>query len=223
MAAQEKNLTEALKGTKALGEITSMASQILSAIKVSKRLSDNLSTAKKSLNDTCRKIFLQDLESGLVYGNHSIDTPDGKLVVNFRMAPYADISDHEKSLRADFKDNYADLFVEVPNIEVTTAYPNQKSQFETHPELFVIVLRKGVTMGQMAKVYKKYPDCFELVIRDKERYAEVYPSSVEVVKKIFPVNGILEKLAGLEDVLRKRIITVLSKFFQKNLECAVKI
>jgi hypothetical protein len=223
MAAQEKNLTEALKGTETLQSLTSMASQVLSAIKVSKKLGDDLYLAKKALNEICTDIFLKDLENGLVYGNHVIDTKEGKLTINFRMSPESDISDYEKSLRADFKDNYADLFVEVPNTEVTTAYPNQKIQFESHPELFVIVLKKGVTMGQMAKVFKKYPECFDLIIRDKERYAEVYPSSVDLTKKIFPVNGILEKLAGYELALRKRIITVLSKFFQKNLECAVKI
>ena len=223
MAAQEKNLNTTIKNQETLDKVSNLAKEILKSIKVSRDLYKELDLAKSRLTDTCIQIFLKDLGNGDIYGNHIIDVGDEKLTINFRMSPQSDISEYEKTLRADFKDNYADLFVEIPTIEVTTAYPNQKIQFESHPELFVLSLKKSITMDQMVKIFKKYPDCFELVIRDKDRYADVYPSSVKTTKKIFPANGILEKLANLEQALRTRIINVLSKFFQKNLECAVKI
>ena len=222
MAAQEKNLSKTIKNQDTLDRITNLSKEILKSIDTSKELYKQLDLAKKSLNDVCTQIFLKDLEKGEIYGNHVIEVGDKKLTVNFRMSPESNISEYEKTLRADFKDNYADLFVEVPKIEVTTAYPNQKIQFESHPELFTLSLKKSITMPEQVKIFKKHPECFELVIRDLERYAEVYPSSVETKKKIYPVNGILEKLANLEQDLRARIIKVLSKFFQKNLECAVK-
>jgi hypothetical protein len=223
MAANEKNLTKSMKGNKALTGLTDLATQILNATKINKSLIEKLSLAKKELNEHCIEIFLKDLTKGEIYGNHTIDTPGGKLTVNFRMGPQCDISEYEKTLKADFKDNYADLFVEIPTIEVTTAYPNQKIQFEAHPELFVISLKRSVTMVEMTKIFKKFPDSFDLIIKDKKNYSEVYPASVEITKKIFPAGGILEKLANLEITLRKRILGVLTKFFDKNIECAVKI
>jgi hypothetical protein len=223
MAAQEKNLSKSSVRNETLDRITKLSREILNSIKVSTELYKQLALAKKSLSEVCTQIFLKDLEKGEIYGNHVIEVGEEKLTVNFRMSPESNISEYEKTLRADFKNNYADLFVEVPTIEVTTAYPNQKIQFENHPELFTLSLKKSITMPEQVKIFKKHPECFELVIRDLERYAEVYPSSVETKKKIYPVNGILEKLANIEETLRKRIINVLSKFFQKNLECAVRV
>jgi hypothetical protein len=222
MAAQEKNLSKSIKNAETLERITNLSKEILDGINTSVQLNKTLALAKKSLSDVCTLIFLKDLDKGEINGNYVVEVGDKKLTVNLRMSPQSNISEYEKALRADFKDNYADLFVEVPTIEVTTAYPNQKIQFESHPELFTLSLKKSITMPEQVKIFKKHPECFELVIRDLERYAEVYPSSVETKKKIYPVNGILEKLANLEEDLRARIIKVLSKFFQKNLECAVR-
>jgi hypothetical protein len=222
MAAQEKNLTKSSIRNETLERITNLSKEILDGVSTSVELNKTLALAKKSLSDVCTQIFLKDLDKGEIYGNYVVEVGDRKLTVNLRMGPQANISEYEKTLRADFKDNYADLFIEVPTIEVTTAYPNQKVQFDNHPELFSLCLKTSITMAEMKKVFKRFPECFELTIRDKVRYAEVYPSSVETKKKIYPVNGILEKLANLEQELRARIIRVLSKFFQKNLECAVK-
>lgn len=223
MSAQEKILSEdTVKNKKDYEKLTTLATQILNGIKTSKQLQIALDSSKKTLNHLCTEIFQEDLKKGDIYGNHTIETSQGKLTVNFRMSPGSDISAYEKILRVEFKDNYADLFKEVKEIEVTTAYPNQKSQFSEHPELFTLTLRKNITMGDMVKVFKKYPDLFEIAIRDKERYAEVYPYSVKIEKKVYPNHSFIDKLNKFSDVLRKRMINILSKYFDKNMECAVK-
>jgi formylmethanofuran dehydrogenase subunit A len=181
-----------------------------------------LDSSKKTLNHLCTEIFQEDLKNGEIYGNHTIETSQGKLTVNFRMSPESDISAYENILRAEFKEDYVELFREIANIEVTTAYPNQKSQFSEHPEIFTLILKKNITMGEMKAVFKKYPDLFEIAIRDKERYADVYPNSVKIEKKVYPNHSFIDKLEKFSDVLRKRVINILSKFFDKNMECAVK-
>lgn len=222
MASQEKILTMDNTDHKSLGKIIGLATQVLQGINSIKKLGTALDSAKKVLNDMCLEIFQEDIKNGEVFGNHIIVTPVGNLMINFKMSPESDISEHEKTLRAEFKDDYAGLFREFPKIDVTTAYPNQKIQFQEHPELFTLTLRKNITMGDMAKLFKKTPDMFELQIRDKERYAEVYPNSVKTEKKVYPNHGFLEKLGNLSDTLRKRAINILSKYFDKNLECASK-
>jgi len=222
MAPQEKFLSKDNVDVKSFGKITELATQVINGITASTRLVTALDLSKKILKDMCLEIFQKDVKDGVVYGNHIIVTSVGNLMINFKMSPESDISEHEKTLRAEFKDDYAGLFRELPKIDVTTAYPNQKLQFQEHPELFTLTLRKNITMGDMAKLFKKTPDMFELQIRDKERYAEVYPLSVKTEKKVYPSHGFLEKLGNISDTLRKRCINILAKYFDKNLECAVK-
>lgn len=223
MASQEKILSkDTVKDKRALDRIQVLASQILKGNSTLKELSTLIGQSKKTINALCTEIFQDDLKNGEVYGNHIIETAQGKLTVNFRMASESDISEHEKALRVDFKDHYADLFREVPTIEVTTAYPNQKVQFTEHPELFTLNLRKNITMGDMVKLFKKNPDFFEIAIRDSVRYSEVYPNSVKITKKVYPNHSLIERLGNVSDILRKRLINILSKFFDKNLECAIK-
>ena len=223
MSSQEKILSKDNVNVKSLDKMKALASQILKGINTSKELNVALTSTKKTLNEMCLEIFQRDIKKGEVYGNHVIETTDGKLIINFRMSPESNISEHEKVLRGEFKDNYAELFREIPTIEVTTAYPNQKPQFHDHPELFTLTLRKNITMGDMVKLFKKTPDLFEIAIRDKQRYAEVYPNSVEITKKVYPNHSLLEKLGDVSDTLRKRLINILSKYFERNLECAIKI
>jgi hypothetical protein len=223
MSAQEKILTaNNVNNKNDYEKLTTLATKILNGIKTSKQLQSALDSSKKTLNHLCTEIFQEDLKNGEIYGNHTIETSQGKLTVNFRMSPESDISAYENILRAEFKEDYVELFREIASIEVTTAYPNQKSQFSEHPELFTLTLKKNITMGDMVKVFKKYPDLFEIAIRDKERYADVYPNSVKIEKKVYPNHSFIDKLEKFSDVLRKRVINILSKFFDKNMECAVK-
>lgn len=223
MSAQEKILTaNNVNNKNDYEKLTTLATKILNGIKTSKQLQSALDSSKKTLNHLCTEIFQEDLKNGEIYGNHTIETSQGKLTVNFRMSPESDISAYENILRAEFKEDYVELFREIASIEVTTAYPNQKSQFSEHPELFTLTLRKNITMGDMVKIFKKFPELFEIAIRDKERYAEVYPNSVKIEKKVYPNHSFIDKLEKFSDVLRKRVINILSKFFDKNMECAVK-
>jgi hypothetical protein len=224
MAATEKILSkDTVIDKKAFAIVEKYAKQIILGTQSVKSLQESLVKVKQVLNGICLELFQNDLKQGEIYGNHVIETSEGKLTVNFKMAQMADVSSYEETLKEGLKDNYGELFMNKPTIEVTTEYPNQKKQFVEHPELFILSLKKSVMMKDMVKIFAKYPEAFEIVIRDLERYSEVYPNSVKKTKKVYPKNGLLEKLEGISDTLKKKCINTLAKYFDKNMECAIKI
>lgn len=214
MAAKEKEIKKISDK-----DLVDKLAKSLSVLKSLQKMTEEL---KQKLRRKCQDQFLRDIKKGKIYGNHTYKTENGPLTVNFRVAPESEITHYERSLASDLYDNWEKLFEETEEIIVSTTPQQTGKQFLVHPELFTLSLKPAVTMNQMLELYKKYPDLFDVNVRSKERYKEVYPNNVETKRKVFPKNGFIEKLGKIEENLRKRVLNSLSKYFEKYLETAIK-
>ena len=222
MAAKAKELTKQTIDEDKFKAIRAKANKVIEAAKACKVLTEFISANKTEINTVCREIFLQDLENGSINGNHIFSGPKGTMTINFKLMAKADITQYKRTLVSYLGERYVDLFMEEIEFE-----PSSEEEFceqiHEHPELFSLTMKPGVTMKELLKVYKTFPQLFTIRVRDKKRYAEVYPDLVEETKKVYPINGFIAKLGKIESTLMKRVINVLRKFFEDNLDSAIKI
>ena len=220
MAAKEKKITK--KSVDNFSPLKALATALVEAIGLMKKLSENISERKDKLRLLCQQVFLEDLAEGRVYGNHVFKTKNGKLTANFRVRSDASITQYRKSLSKDLGSHYNELFEEKDEITLVPGGKRFKREIKEHPELFKLELKRGITMADLLRVYHEFPNLFDIKVDSLERYAQVYDRGVIIDTKVYPRNGLLEKLGRIEDKLRKRALTVLSRWLEENLEVAIK-
>lgn len=200
-----------------------LVEKLIDAVTMQRALYDSVQENKDALRLLVHGIFMQDLSEGTINGNHTFETEKGDLTANFKVGANADISQYRKSLRADLGDDYGELFEETDKIEVTSQSSLWKRQIREHPELFTLTLRDNVTMDELLMLWEKHPELFNIGVYSQDRYQKVYPKHCKTDTKVRPRQGLLEKLGRLEGKLRKRVLTVLRRFLEENIEVAIKV
>lgn len=224
MSAKVKELNRSTVSSERFKEVKKVASKLIEAIAVNKKLYPFILQTKKQIGAECTDIFFEDLENGEINGNHEFNTLKGSLTVNFRLLDGAEVTEYRKTLITCLPDHYEDLFDEEDSTEITASQRTMKEQFKQSPGLFQFKVKDNVSDKQLEKLYKFMPDAFELEVRPDsiQRYAATHPKSVSVYKKVYCKNGFIEKLGRIEGDLRKRMLTTLKKFFEKNISTAVR-
>lgn len=222
MAAKAKVLNKTTLEADKYSKIRSLANKLIEAIYVYKNLEPHIKRGKESLSQRCKEIFIEDLEQGEINGNHNFSSGKGDLTVNFRLMNNADITQYQQTLLRFLGEHYNDLFDEVTEINITSSRRTKANQFQDYPGMFRLKLKESIRDKEMVMLYNKMPHLFDLEVRDVERYAEVFPQSVETTNKVYPKNGFIERLGRIESSIKKRVLNVLKSFFENNIETAIK-
>lgn len=196
-------------------------------VEISKR-QEQLDHDKAKLSDISKAIFTGDLNGAIpaLYGNHEYHVPDDIVSVNFKLsvAPISEINKKpaDSFLKSRFgEEAYKKCFTEKKGYKSTADAVKQLEQAKSHPELFRVSLRPDLEPEDLRKILEAVPDKVVVQVSNPEQYAKAYPGDVETETKVAIKGGFLEKVAKLDENIRKKVAKVLKAIIAPNVYTAI--
>lgn len=190
--------------------------------------SDVLEEDKKKLASKSRDVFFEDLnkENVEIAGSHDYYVEDDERVrVNFRVKsrPITEIckKDASEYLHKTLGDYFDKLFEENKQHEITAEQEELRAQAADHPECFEIRLRQTLTHEQLFQLVSEHPDWVEVGVKDKDRYAEIYPEHTSTKTSVSAKKKFVEGIEKMEATLKKKTRRLMEAFLKPTLMPAV--
>lgn len=244
MPAKAKTIDSNVLKPTTFKEAAELAKKIATTHKKIADMTDQITVHKNRLCDISKGVFFTDLGAELdsegnfvltnhsehvpaLFGNHEYDAEKARVSINFKVSAKeieeVEGKKAEKRLAEIFGDDYQKIFIEDEEYEVTSSPDQIRRNLDRRPELFDIFLKPNLPIEKLREMRAAFPGCFDLVVKDGAKYAEVHPEQVEKKVKVRLGTKFLEKAAKLTDDVLKEAKVFIVGYLSKNMNTAVVV
>lgn len=244
MPAKAKTIDANVLKPTAFKEAATLAKKIATTHKKIADMTDEITGHKNRLCEISKDVFFTDLGAEIdsegnfvltnhsehvpaLFGNHEYDAEKARVSINFKVS--AKEIEEVEGKKADerlaeiFGEDYQKLFIENTEYEVTSSPDQIRRNLDRRPELFDISLKPNLPIEKLREMRAAFPGCFELTVKDGEKYAEVHPDQVEKKTKVKLGGKFLEKAAKLTDDVLKEAKVFIVGYLSKHMSSAVVV